>query len=290
MLKITDTIYLVPGNNRGLFPYCNCVYIKDEVCALIDSAAGKDALAPLAGRVDILLNSHFHADHIRGNGMFPKAQVFCHEEDKLPILSRQEFLKFTGFDSFTPEQAQPIFANAGYRESRVDGTFLDGEIFDFGRTKLRVIHTPGHSPGHCCFYEEKSGLLIGADIDLTSFGPWYAHERSDLDAFEKSILKVMNLDAGHFLSGHGEGYFADNIERRLTDYAAFFAGRDRAILAALKEPRSLDELVGKKLIYPRYREPLYLFLFFEKNILQKHLSRLKEMGKITNSHGKFTAL
>jgi glyoxylase-like metal-dependent hydrolase (beta-lactamase superfamily II) len=44
----------------------------------------------------------------------------------------------------------------------VDGTFGDGELLGIGGG-LRVLHTPGHSPGHCSYLHERSGVLITGD-------------------------------------------------------------------------------------------------------------------------------
>jgi len=281
MIKITDSLYLIPGKNKGRFPYCHSFYIKDEINVLIDSAAGKDELLPLVGRVDVLVNTHYHTDHTRGNSLFPETRFLCHASDRPPLESRERFLHYTGFRRFTPQELEMVYGIANYRESKVAGTFSDGEILDFGRTRLRVIHTPGHSPGHCCLYEEKEGLLIGADIDLTSFGPWYAHDLSDLGDFEFSMQKILTIGAARFLSSHEEAYITDDVSGRIADYAAVFASRDRLIINALQEPQTLEELTGKRLIYPRHPEPVHLFRFFERNMLEKHLRRLVLAGKVS---------
>jgi glyoxylase-like metal-dependent hydrolase (beta-lactamase superfamily II) len=58
--------------------------------------------------------------------------------------------------------------------AKVNSTFEDNEIIDIGEDyKMKVIHTPGHSAGHCCFYELNSKIAFLADIDFSSFGPWY---------------------------------------------------------------------------------------------------------------------
>jgi glyoxylase-like metal-dependent hydrolase (beta-lactamase superfamily II) len=44
----------------------------------------------------------------------------------------------------------------------VDGTFSDGDLLPVAGG-LRVLHTPGHSPGHCSFLHEPSGVLITGD-------------------------------------------------------------------------------------------------------------------------------
>ncbi|MCW3491419.1 MBL fold metallo-hydrolase [Dethiobacter alkaliphilus] len=289
MQKITDTIYLVPGKRNGTFPYCHCLYIKDDVCGLIDSAAGKDYLKPVLGRVDVLINSHFHPDHVRGNGLFPKAHIRCHADDTPALESYEEMLRYTGYDRFTPEQIAKFMPIINHRPSRVDSTFTDGEILDFGRTKLRVIHVPGHTPGHCCFYEEKTGLMFGADIDLSSFGPWYAHELSDLEAFEKSLQKVIDINPHIFVSGHEDGYIRKGVVNRLKDYAQVFTARENMILKELKAPQTLEDLAAKQLIYPRHPEPEFFFYYFEWQMIKKHLEKMAADNKIITEKGKYLA-
>ncbi|MDW7652152.1 MAG: MBL fold metallo-hydrolase, partial [Bacillota bacterium] len=275
MIKLTDTIYLLPGRNNGRFPYCHCLYIRDDVCGLIDSAAGDECLEPVLGRVDVLVNSHFHPDHVRGNDRFGEAQILCHEDDRPALVSYDEMLRYTGYDRFTPEEIATFMPLLDHRPSRVDKSYSDGDILDFGRTKLRVIHAPGHTPGHCCFYEEKTGLMFGADIDLTRFGPWYAHEYSNLETFRETMEKITGINPAIFVSGHEDACVRDNVIKRLKDYAATFAERDDKILRALHKPHTLDELAARQLIYPRHPQPKLLFYYFERQMIKKHLQTLE---------------
>ncbi|MDM7202729.1 MAG: MBL fold metallo-hydrolase, partial [Thermodesulfobacteriaceae bacterium] len=41
--------------------------------------------------------------------------------------------------------------------------FEDGELIKIGKKILKVIHTPGHSPGSVCFWEEEEGILFTGD-------------------------------------------------------------------------------------------------------------------------------
>ncbi|MNP19652.1 Hydroxyacylglutathione hydrolase [compost metagenome] len=68
-----------------------------------------------------------------------------------------------GFDvsAYTPYCGKPA------------GLLCDGQIFDLGGRKLEVFHTPGHSPGHVCFFEEASGYLFTGDL-LYDETPVYA--------------------------------------------------------------------------------------------------------------------
>lgn len=283
MIKISDHIYIVPGENNGRFPHCHCVYIKDEICALFDSAAGMQPLLPLQDKVDILVNTHFHPDHTRGNDLFPRAVIYAPWDDVPPIESKSQFLLYTGFDSFSEGEFNEVQELIRYKESRVDRTFVDGDILDFGKTRFRVIHTPGHSPGHCCFIEEKSGVFIGGDIDLTGFGPWYGHRISDLDKFICSMNKLPVSDISIFISSHEEALIKDNIRKRLSDYAEVFKKREKLLLSVLETPATLEELVEKKLIYGRHPSYVHLLRYFERQMLQKHLNRLLREGKVART-------
>jgi glyoxylase-like metal-dependent hydrolase (beta-lactamase superfamily II) len=289
MMQITKNIYLITGRNKGRFPFCNCIYIKDDVNVLIDSAAGKENLAPVIDKIDILINTHYHPDHIRGNGLFPKARILCHEADIPPLTNYQKMLHYTGFEHFTEQEFSKIMSIIDYQESRVDGVLPDGELLDFGSTKLRIIHTPGHSPGHCCFLDENSGILIGGDIDLTSFGPWYGHHLADPDEFELSMQKIIALGADRFISSHEEGYITHAVTQRLKEYAAKIPARDAAIIQALNKPLTLQELSNQFIFYPHHPEPKFLFQFLEQAMLKKHLARLEKQDKITSMENMWLA-
>jgi len=40
----------------------------------------------------------------------------------------------------------------------------EGDEIELGKTRLRVLHTPGHSPGSVCFYDAAGGTVIGGDV------------------------------------------------------------------------------------------------------------------------------
>ena len=65
--------------------------------------------------------------------------------------------------------------------------FRDGDVFELGGgVRVRAIHTPGHTRGHCAFRVEPDDVLYLGDIDLSSFGPYYGDAWCDLEDFERS--------------------------------------------------------------------------------------------------------
>jgi glyoxylase-like metal-dependent hydrolase (beta-lactamase superfamily II) len=69
-------------------------------------------------------------------------------------------------DAPTPERL------AGLRRQAVPDRLLeDGDLADFPGWSLRAVHTPGHTPGHLCFAEERTGLFLAGDHVLPRISP-----------------------------------------------------------------------------------------------------------------------
>ena len=106
-----------------------------------------------------VLNTHGHFDHVMGENALQEAKnvpVFIHEDDKnlLENLPKQ-LLKF-GFD----KNSQP--------PSDIK-TFTEKDTFSVGAHEIRVIHTPGHTPGSVCFLVDNN-LFSGDTLFYTSVG------------------------------------------------------------------------------------------------------------------------
>lgn len=126
---------------------------------VIDPADEVDEILALAGRqkmkIQYILNTHAHVDHIMGNRAMKEktgAKILIHEEDA-PLLSK------------TPQGTLALF---GARPSPpADQTVKDGEILQVGNIALRILHTPGHSPGGICVHVDQmvftgDTLFVGA--------------------------------------------------------------------------------------------------------------------------------
>jgi glyoxylase-like metal-dependent hydrolase (beta-lactamase superfamily II) len=124
----------------------------------------------------------------------------------------------------------------------------DGELVHAGDTGLLVVHTPGHSPDHLCFFEPDSGVLFGGDLVInggTVVIP--ATTGGSLRQYLQSLRAVLDLQPRRILPAHGAPI--ENPGSLLRSYLAHRAMRERQLFEALGElPQSVEELVAR--VYP----------------------------------------
>lgn len=70
-----------------------------------------------------------------------------------------------------PEPANNVWAEGFKPAKAVDHELVDGEILELGKCRFQVVHTPGHTSGHCCFHELESGVLFVGDHLLPKITP-----------------------------------------------------------------------------------------------------------------------
>ena len=136
--------------------------------------------------------THGHIDHIADHavvtGRFPEAKVLIHPLDE-PKLRDPRSMYALPFD--TPGRS-------------ADAHLADGQVLHIGANEVRVIHTPGHSPGHVGFHLPAENVLIGGDLILMG-----AVGRTDFPDCSypdllASLRRVMQLPREtQLLPGHG---------------------------------------------------------------------------------------
>ena len=184
---------------------CNCslVYERDSRRAIvIDPGDDPEALLQAVGerglKVTQLLHTHAHFDHIGGSDAVKRrlgTPILLHRDDEELYRRLQEQGLLFGIRVPPPGEVDQ-FIEEGF------------EVMLGARTLLTTIHTPGHSPGSCCFYTEVTGkplLFAGDTLFRQSVG------RTDLPggdpyALIKSIKqRLFELPAeSYVVPGHGE--------------------------------------------------------------------------------------
>ncbi len=268
------------------FPYCNSIYINDDICMLVDSSVTDDMFNYLQTRhIDWILSTHGHVDHNMHNYDLRRATVMTHANDQ-PYSNQDGFGKALGVHYF-PDIASFLSINKlGYRFRAVSENITDGQVLDLGHTRIEVIHLPGHTPGHCGLFFSDMGLLFSADIDLGQFGPWYGNTGSNVDAFVNSIEQVINMKPDYLITSHASGLITSNMQSRLIRYRDIIFKRERAVIEAIHRGRhSLWEIVDENIIYRKFYQPQWRY--FEWFMIRTHLDRLIKYGKVIEDGDKF---
>lgn len=131
-------------------------------CLVIDPAGSVGKILSKVEALDLRLkyvvNTHSHADHTSGNGALlakTDAQLVAHEEDASRIAGGLNRV----FNVALGKRPSP----------KVGVQVKEGDVLKIGRLGLRVIHTPGHTPGGICLYGE-GNLFTGDTLFVGGVG------------------------------------------------------------------------------------------------------------------------
>lgn len=302
----------IPGQNKGRFPFCNSLLIQDSVKVVIDPGAGRELMKQVNDSVDvdIVINTHFHFDHIAYNYLFSRAKIYLNELEGECYRDRRNILKRLGMTDFygedwahgwldrisQPDSVQSPYSPQNRHEwwlstARLDGTYSWGEVMDFGATKMEIIGTPGHSAGVCCLYFPNEGVLYTGDIDLTAFGPWYFGADGDIDLFIQSAEAIAKVEADTYITGHEAGIVnRKDFQAGVRKYLEIIDKRDETILTALAEPRSLDDICSLGLIYGKKFLIDEWVRAWDALTIKRHLDHLVKRGRVKCSEGVYVKI
>lgn len=200
---------------------------------LIDTGLGvsniKEIVDSLTELPIIVVTTHVHWDHIGGHKHFEIIAVHEAEKDwlsvKFPIplqmIKNNLLCKPCDFPlNFNIDRYQ-IFQGVPQM------LLHDEDFIDLGERNLVVIHTPGHSPGHCCFYEPDRKYLYSGDLIysgcLDAFYP-----TTDPFLFWQSVKKMKSLEIKRLLPAHHQLNISVDIIERIEK--AFSELADKGIL------------------------------------------------------------
>jgi len=182
-----------------------------------------------------LLITHVHPDHYGMSGRLKQlssCQVVLHEKDAEMITSRyfapkplaDEMGKFMELNG-VPPLAAPNMAHGSMgmldRVSPVpaDTELKGGETLSVGDFDFEVIWTPGHSPGHICFYEPNRKVLMTGDHILPTITPNVSihtqTQGSPLGDYMRSLEKLVDLDVEYTLPAHEFG--VKDLKKRIIE-------------------------------------------------------------------------
>ena len=206
------TVASIDGDTAAVSEYrhweqTHCYLVKGkEKALLIDTGLGICNISPavksLTDKPVTAIATHVHWDHIGGHRYYP--DFYAHEAEEswingsfpLPIdavrsmvIDRCDLPAGYDVNAYTLFQGKPTKLLKG------------GEVIDLGGRRIEVLHTPGHSPGHMCFFERERGYLFTGDLvykdTLFAYYP-----STDPEAYLSSLEKVAALPVKRVFPGH----------------------------------------------------------------------------------------
>ena len=275
------------------YPFCNTVLVDDRARAVIDASSDRDKLQAFKdrGTVDFLITSHAHEDHLVFNYLFPESRFCAHPFDALFFEDVEALIDCYGDMTEDDKERWRNFLteDCHYQPRKVDLFLRDGMVMDLGTVTMEIIHTPGHTRGHCSFYFSPGKIMFTADLDLSKAGPYYADRGSDIDETIRSLERLKAFEVETYLTSHGKGIF-DGDPAHLDRYLQIILSREEKLLDLLRKgPRTLGQVTEEGIIYGKRSiaaGPWDLTLS-ERVMMAKHLDRLIRMDRVRKEGDSF---
>ncbi|KQM82510.1 MBL fold metallo-hydrolase [Agromyces sp. Leaf222] len=243
----------------------------DDAALLVDTGVREsvtDTLLPYLDAAGIpreklrwAVDTHCDFDHTGGNGALkaaiPGVQIVAHELDAPLVEDVQRLIderygEFRDTDGFDDPPETTAYLRSVSDLVPVDVRVSGGEEFDLGGRRVRVLHVPGHSPGHVAIHDAENRALLIGDATLGTTVP-FADGRAafpptyrDVDPYVESLRAFRALDADLLLTAHYPVYEGDGVAAFLDGSEAYTQRIDEvvsALLAERTEPATTLELV-----------------------------------------------
>ena len=203
--KMSDSIYLLDDNNSGT---AYLVLGRDRAL-VIDTANGYenfyDIIRTLTDLPLVLVNTHAHPDHVRGNVWFPKAYINFRDREQYYEMFEGKYLT----EAIRGLEPCPI--------ENID----DGDVIDLGDKKIEVIAFPGHTAGGICLLSRTDRVLFIGDSVLARTLWMFMPTSTTLVRLCESLENLKRYADGYdyLLTGHGIGFDMPDLSDRIEDAA-----------------------------------------------------------------------
>jgi glyoxylase-like metal-dependent hydrolase (beta-lactamase superfamily II) len=167
-------------------------YANSYICGriLIDAGVVPMAIRPYKDNIDTIVLTHCHFDHtarVKEIAFMCKAKVAIHKYDAGGLV----------------DDARSLSLNFGARSPGIipDIELAEGDVIG----ELKVLHTPGHTPGSICLFSERDKILFSGDTVFSDgcFGRYDFPGGSRIELVQ-SLNRLSFLDVEGLYPGHGE--------------------------------------------------------------------------------------
>ena len=280
--RLTPDVSVLMGPANGAYPSANTLLVRGAgEAVLIDPSVTvvERGGAPVA-RLDAIINSHSHEDHLAGNGLFPSARVHVHHDDRPGVASIDGLMDVYGLEGEPREAFAKVVLEQFHYTPRPDAVgFSDGHVFDLGGVTVEAVHLPGHTRGHSGF-RVSGGVFFLSDIDLTGFGPYYGDAWSDLEDFDASLRKARDEEADWYVTSHHKGVIdgREQFVAMVDAFAEVIERRHAAMLEFLAEPHTIDDMMRHRFVYRPHVEHVFADSV-EHRSASLHVARMLTRGE-----------
>ncbi len=272
------------GEKTGKYPDGNQVVVRGrDAMAVFDTPQVANRIPEVLADADLAILGHVHEDHMAGLHLMPGKPVHVHQADLAAARSFEGLSRHYGYPQPVLDALRRKIEADFHYAPRPDAIgYADGAVWDLGGVRVRALHLPGHTAGHCVLLAEPHGIAFIGDIDLSGFGPYYGDATSSLADFRRSLARLPELPAHCWITSHHKGVvqqralFLDMLQA----FAARIDEREAQLVQMLGDgAQTIDELVRRRLLYPPHADDLWVDCA-EARSIQQHLDELHAAGRV----------
>jgi glyoxylase-like metal-dependent hydrolase (beta-lactamase superfamily II) len=272
------------GTKSGKVPDGNQVVVRGrDTTVAFDTPQVANRIGTVLDEADLVILGHVHEDHMAGLHRLMQVPVQVHHADLAAAQSWPGLCRHYGYpDAVLSAMRQKIEAEYHYTPRPDASGYADGMVWDLGGVRVRAVHLPGHTAGHCVLLVEPQGIAFIGDFDLSSFGPYYGDATSSLADFRRSLQRLAELPASVWITSHHKGVVDDRakFDALLQAFAGRIDEREARLLQMLAAgPQSLAQLVEQRLLYPPEASDLWVGCAEARSIGQ-HLDELVAADRV----------
>jgi glyoxylase-like metal-dependent hydrolase (beta-lactamase superfamily II) len=259
--EIIPGVYSVKGKFAHEFGFITSyLVIEDDKCLVIDPGTAGDPGTDLEKAMEAfdidprrdvigIFCTHAHPDHVGGVSRLKKAvnapvMIHPHEADLLedPSLFHKDRLLMDFAERMRMKLDRgPLRVN--YRGVKPDRLIGDGETIRVGEFNLQVIHTGGHSSGHCVLYESAHKILFSGD-EVNNFPndprKFYIDLSGSMAMKNMALDKLSSLSIEYLLPSHDVPHLFNEVGLQFEEVRDGIRQFQDAVLVHLKARGEAD--------------------------------------------------